>query len=126
MTIPPTISPNDPPVPRWLRIVLVSDYVGTAWYIVASVLFAPVLAALSPWPTVTTVLWWIIGLTGLSLGLLGIAVTIGLTKILRSGVEIPQQYWRSIAPRGWPDVDGMCRHGADTTAPIRQYVTFVL
>jgi hypothetical protein len=122
----PTMSPNDPPVPRWLRIVLVSDYVGTAWYIVASVLFAPVLAALSPWPTVTTVLWWIIGVTGLMLGILGIAVTIGLAKILRSGAEIPEGYWRSIAPRGWPNVDGMRRHRADTTAPSCRYVTFVL
>jgi hypothetical protein len=51
---------------------------------------------LSPWPTVTAVLWAIIGLTGLSLGLLGIAMAVGLTRISRSGAEIPEEYWLSI------------------------------
>jgi hypothetical protein len=83
-------------VPRWLRIVLASDRAGSAWYIGAGFFFAPVLAVLSPWPTVTAVLWAIIGLTGLWLGLLGIAMAVGLARILRSGAEIPEEYWLSL------------------------------
>jgi hypothetical protein len=58
--------------------------------------FAPVLAVVSPWPTVTAVLWAIIGLTGLWLGLLGIAMAVRLPRILRSGAEIPEDYWRKL------------------------------
>jgi hypothetical protein len=88
--------PAKAPVPRWLRFVLASDRAGSAWYIGMGFLFAPVLAVLSPWPTVTAVLWWIIGLTGLWLGLLGIAMAVGLARILRSGAEIPEDYWRTL------------------------------
>ena len=35
-------------------------------------------------------------LTGLWLGLLGIAMATGLAVVLRSGEEIPEDYWRSI------------------------------
>ena len=84
------------PIPRWLRFVLASDRAGSAWYIGAGFFFAPVLAFLSPWPSVTTVLCWLIGLTGLWLGLLGIAMAAGLARVLRSGGEIPEQYWRSL------------------------------
>jgi hypothetical protein len=83
-------------IPRWLRFVLASDRAGSAWYIGMGFLFAPVLAALSPWPAVTVVLWWTIGLTGLWLGLLGIAMAVGLARILRSGAEIPEDYWRTL------------------------------
>jgi hypothetical protein len=55
-----------------------------------------VLAVLSPWPAVTTVLWGVIGLAGLWLGLLGIAMAFGLARILRSGAEIPEDYWRTL------------------------------
>jgi hypothetical protein len=55
-----------------------------------------VLAVLSPWPAVTTALWAVIALTGLWLGLLGIAMAIGLARILRSGAEIPEDYWRTL------------------------------
>ncbi|BBA88365.1 membrane protein [Mycobacterium pseudoshottsii JCM 15466] len=51
---------------------------------------------LSPWPAATAVLWWIIGLAGLWLGLLGIAMAVGLARVLRSGDEIPEQYWRTL------------------------------
>ena len=88
--------PSEAPVPRWLRFVLASDRAGSAWYIGMGFLFAPVLAVLSPWPAVTAVLWWIIGLTGLWLGLLGIAMAAGLARILRSGAEIPEDYWRTL------------------------------
>jgi hypothetical protein len=83
-------------IPRWLRFVLISDRAGSAWYIGAGFLFAPVLAVLSTWPTVTAVLWAIIGLFGLWLGVLGIAMATGLAMVLRSGAEIPEEYWRSI------------------------------
>jgi hypothetical protein len=83
-------------IPRWLRFVLIADRAGSAWYIGTGFFFAPVLAVLSPWPTVTAVCWVIIGLAGLWLGLLGIAMATGLAMVLRSNTEIPEDYWRSI------------------------------
>ena len=91
-----TTSPADTPIPRWLRFVLVCDRAGSAAYIGAGFFFAPVLAVLSPWPTLTAVCWVIIALAGLWLGLLGIAMATGLALVLRAGVEIPEDYWRSI------------------------------
>ena len=85
-----------PPIPKWLRFVLISDRAGSAWYIGAGFFFAPVLAVRSPWPTLTAVCWVVIGLAGLWLGLLGIAMATGLAIVLRAGVEIPEDYWRSI------------------------------
>jgi hypothetical protein len=85
-----------PEIPQWLRFVLISDRAGSAWYIGAGFFFAPVLAVLSPWPILTAVCWVIIGLAGLWLGLLGIAMATGLAMVLRAGVEIPEDYWRSI------------------------------
>jgi hypothetical protein len=83
-------------IPRWLRFVLICDRAGSAAYLGAGFFFAPVLAVLSPWPTVTAVCWVIIGLAGLWLGLLGIAMATGLAMVLRSNTEIPEDYWRSI------------------------------
>lgn len=88
--------PATTPIPRWLRFVLISDRAGSAWYIAAGFFFAPVLAALSPWPAVTTALWIVISLFGLWLGLLGIAMATGLALVLKSNGEIPEEYWRSI------------------------------
>jgi hypothetical protein len=85
-----------PEIPRWLRFVLISDRAGSAAYIGAGFFFAPVLAVLSPWPTLTAVCWVVIALAGLWLGLLGIAMATGLAIVLRAGVEIPEDYWRSI------------------------------
>ncbi|ORA10823.1 hypothetical protein [Mycobacterium asiaticum] len=87
---------TDYPVPRWLRFVLASDRAGSAWYIGAGFFFAPALAVLSPWPAVTTALWWLIGLAGLWLGLLGIAMAVGLARVLLSGKEISEEYWRTL------------------------------
>ncbi|OBG35354.1 hypothetical protein [Mycobacterium sp. E3198] len=88
--------PAEAPVPRWLRFVLASDRAGSAWYIGAGFFFAPVLAVLSPWPALTAVLWAVIGLAGLWLGLLGVAMALGLARVLRSGAEIPEAYWRTL------------------------------
>ncbi|HVQ50124.1 MAG TPA: hypothetical protein VMS92_08765 [Mycobacterium sp.] len=85
-----------PEIPGWLRFVLVCDRAGSAWYIGTGFFFAPVLAIVSPWPTVTAVCWVIIGLAGLWLGLLGIAMATGLAIVLRSNTQIPEDYWRSI------------------------------
>src|SRR3954451_12221686 len=85
-----------PEIPQWLRFVLISDRAGSAAYIGAGLIFAPVLAVLSPWPTLTAVCWVVIGLAGLWLGLLGIAMATGLAMVLRTGAEIPEGYWRSI------------------------------
>jgi hypothetical protein len=86
----------DLPIPRWLRFVLASDRAGSAWFIGAGFFFAPVLAVVSPWPAVTAMVWVLIGLAGLWLGLLGIAMATGLAMVLRSNTEIPEDYWRSI------------------------------
>ena len=83
-------------IPRWLRFVLIADRTGSAWYVGTGFFFAPVLAVLSPWPAVTAVLWVVISLTGLWLGLLGIAMATGLAMVMRSNTEIPEDYWRSI------------------------------
>jgi hypothetical protein len=91
-----TGEPFEATVPRWLRFVLASDRAGSAWYIGAGFFFAPVLAVLSPWPAVKAVLWAIIALAGLCLGLLGIAMAVGLARIMRSGNEIPEEYWRDL------------------------------
>ncbi|OBG76979.1 MULTISPECIES: hypothetical protein [unclassified Mycobacterium] len=88
--------PDTAVVPRWLRFVVASDRTGSAWYIGAGFFFAPVLAVLSPWPAVTVALWAVIGVTGLWLGLLGIAMAVGLARILASGAEIPEDYWRKV------------------------------
>ena len=61
----------DSSIPRWLRFVLKSDRAGSSWYIGTGFFFAPVLAVLSPWPTLTTALWAVIAVAGLWLGLLG-------------------------------------------------------
>ena len=87
---------TNPSIPRWLRFVLKSDRAGSSWYIGTGFFFAPVLAVLSPWPTMTAILWAVIAIAGLWLGLLGIAMATGLAVVLRSGEEIPEDYWRSI------------------------------
>ncbi|WP_231992093.1 hypothetical protein [Mycobacterium sp. ACS4331] len=85
-----------PVIPVWLRFVLQSDRAGSSWYIGAGFFFAPLLVVLSPWPVLTTAAWVCIGLAGLWLGLLGIAMATGLAIVLKSGGEIPEDYWRSI------------------------------
>jgi hypothetical protein len=102
------------PVPRWLHIVMKSDRAGSAAYVGLGFFFAPVLAVLSPWPAVTAAMWVIIGLAGLWLGLLGVAMATGLAMVLRSGAQVPDDYWRSITgarsstpsarPGTWPDL----------------------
>lgn len=88
--------PGDQHIPRWLRFVLICDRTGSSWYIGTGFFFAPALAILSPWPMLTTGLWVAIGLAGLWLGLLGVAMAAGLAIVLRSNGEIPEDYWRSI------------------------------
>jgi hypothetical protein len=89
-------SGNEQPIPRWLRFVMACDRTGSAWYVGTGFFFAPVLAVVSPWPTVTTVLWVVIALAGLWLGVLGIAMAVGLAMVLRSDTEVPEDYWRSL------------------------------
>ena len=96
MNVPTSPAPIDPPIPRWLRFVLRCDHAGSSWYVGSAFLFAPVLVVLSPWPALTAVLWAIIGLTGLWLGVLGVAMATGLAVVLRSNAEIPEDYWWSI------------------------------
>lgn len=84
------------PIPCWLRFVMTADRAGSAWYVGTGFFFAPVLAIVSPWPALTTVLWIVIALAGLWLGLLGIAMATGLAMVLRSNTEIGEDYWRSI------------------------------
>lgn len=104
------------PIPRWLRYVLMADRTGSAWYVGTGFFFAPVLAAVSPWPAVTTVLWILIAIAGLWLGLLGIAMATGLAMVLRSNVDISEDYWRSIIdlPATTPASQGVSRHRRDS------------
>lgn len=73
-----------------------SDRAGSAWYVGMGFFFAPALAVVSPWPVVSAMLWTFIGLTGLWLGLLGVAMATGLTLVMRSDSEIPDDYWYSL------------------------------
>ncbi|WP_036436139.1 hypothetical protein [Mycobacterium sp. URHB0044] len=86
----------DQEIPRWLRFVMKSDRAGSSWFIGTGFFFAPALAIVSPWPTPTTALWFMIAAAGLWLGLLGVAMATGLAMVLRSNREIPEDYWRSI------------------------------
>ena len=85
-----------PPIPRWLRFVMISDRAGSSAYVGMGFFFAPILVVVSPWPAVTVVLWVLIALAGLWLGLLGIAMAMGLAVVLRAGEEIPEDDWWSI------------------------------
>jgi hypothetical protein len=60
------------------------------------------------------VCWVIIGLVGLWLGLLGIAMATGLAMVLRTGAEIPEDYWRSII-----DYPTTARQGVSTRLDSR-------
>ena len=84
------------PIPRWLDFVMRSDRAGSSWFVGLGLFFAPVLAMLCPGPAIAAVVWVFMGLAGLWLGLLGIAMAIGLAMVLRSNAEIPDDYWRSI------------------------------
>lgn len=88
-------------VPRWLRFVLACDRAGSAWFIGAGFLLAPLLVMVSPGPTVTAALWVLIGLAGGWLALLGIAMATGLAMMLRSDTAPPEEFWRSIVD--YPD-----------------------
>jgi hypothetical protein len=83
-------------IPGWLRLVMVCDRTLSAWYVGLGFFFAPVLAIASPWPAVTAVLWVVIGLAGAWLAVLGIAMATGLAVVLRSGAQLPEDYWRSV------------------------------
>ena len=56
-------------------------------------------------------LWAVIAIAGLWLGLLGIAMATGLAIVLRSGEEIPEDYWRSI-------IDYPTRYVATAVFPV--------
>lgn len=96
MTTPSTTTPVDAVVPRWLRMIMRFDRAWSSWYIGVSLFFAPILLAVDPWPVVRTVALLAIALAGLWLGLLGIAMAVGLGMVLRSGAELPERYWRSV------------------------------
>ena len=103
--------------------MLKSDRAGSAWFIGMGFFFAPVLAVVSPWPELTKALWLIIALAGLWLGLLGIAMATGLAMVLRTGAELPEDYWRSIID--YPTAPKMLCHSQITperpevTSPLR-------
>ncbi len=90
-------------IPRWLHFVMSADRAGSAAYVGTGFFFAPVLAVVSPWPALTTVLWIAIAVAGLWLGLLGIAMATGLAIVMRSNTEISEDYWRSIIDYPNPD-----------------------
>ena len=83
-------------MPRWLRFVMRSDRAGSAWFVGAGFFLAPALAVVTPWPALTVLIWVGIGLAGLWLGLLGVAMATGLAMVMRSNTELPEDFWRSI------------------------------
>ncbi|PEG36438.1 hypothetical protein CRI77_23220 [Mycolicibacterium duvalii] len=83
-------------IPRWLRLVMVCDRAGSAWFIGAGFFFAPILVLVSPWPVLTTVAWVLIGAAAVWLGLLGVVMATGLALVLRSNGEVGEDFWRSI------------------------------
>ena len=84
------------PIPRWLELVMKADRAGSSWYVGTGFFFAPVLALVVPWHAVTVAIWVGVALAGLWLGVLGIAMAIGLALVLRSNTQIPEDYWRTI------------------------------
>ena len=84
------------PIPRWLELVMKADRAGSSWYVGTGFFFAPVLALVVPWHAVTVAIWAAVALAGLWLGVLGIAMATGLALVLRSNIEIPESYWRTI------------------------------
>jgi hypothetical protein len=95
---------------------LTSDRAGSSWFVGLGFFFAPALALVSPWPALTTALWIVIGLAGLWLGLLGLAMAAGLAIVLRSGAEIPEAYWRSIID--YPRSPSLRSPRPDAEAPV--------
>ncbi len=95
-TTHPASEPSTKAPPIWLRAVMAADRTGSAWYVGTGFFFAPALLVVSPWPVLTTVLWVIISVTGLWLGLLGVAMATGLAMVLRSGQELSDDYWQSL------------------------------
>lgn len=92
------------PVPRWLEFVLKSDRAGSSWFVGLGFFLAPLLAWVAPWPAATVAIWVAVGLAGLWLGLLGIAMATGLAMVMRSNHEIPEDYWRTIVDYPDPSV----------------------
>ena len=91
----PGQQPANSSIPRWLRFVLNSDRAGSAWFIgtgSSSLLRSRCCRRGRHSPG----LWVVIAVAGLWLGVLGIAMATGLAMVLRSGGEIPEDYWRSI------------------------------
>ena len=97
------LSRQAPPV--WLRAVMAADRTGSAWYVGTGFFFAPMLMLVSPWPALTAVLGVVIAVTGLWLGLLGVAMATGLAMVLRSGQELSDDYWQSLLD--YPDRRGV-------------------
>ncbi|TGD88286.1 hypothetical protein BayCH28_11035 [Mycolicibacterium sp. CH28] len=91
-----TAHSNQQPIPRWLRFVMKSDRAGSAWFVGAGFFLAPLLALVTPWPALTVLIWVGVGLAGLWLGLLGVAMATGLAIVMRSNTELPEDFWRSI------------------------------
>lgn len=106
--------PAEAVMPTWLRLVMRADRAGSAWYVGTGFLFAPILVILSPWPLLATVAWWLIALTGLYLGLLGIAMAVGLAQVLRSGAEIPTEFWWALIGQREP-----AARAGSRAAPLR-------
>jgi hypothetical protein len=108
---------SDRTFPSWLRFVMASDRAGSAWFVGLGFFFAPALAMASPWPTLTTALWLLIAAAGLWLGLLGVAMAVGLAIVLRSGAELPDDYWQSIL--GWASAPTSLRDSSSRSRGAR-------
>ena len=91
-----TTSPADRPIPRWLHFVLISDRAGSSWYIGPGSSSRRCLCCCRRGRPSPPSPGWSSAIAGLWLGLLGIAMATGLAMAMRSNVEIPEDYWRSL------------------------------
>ncbi len=74
--------PAHSPIPRWLRFVLASDRAGSAWYVgLGFFICSRAGVAVAMANVITAMLWAVITFAGLWLGLLGIAMAVGLARV---------------------------------------------
>ena len=81
---------------RLLRLVLKMDQAGSAGYIAVALVAAPVLTLISPLRQLMWLVGLVLGVSGLALGLLGFLMAWGLTVVMASGEELPDQVWQSV------------------------------
>ena len=79
-----------------LRLVLKMDQAGSAGYIAVALVATPILTLISPLRQLMWLVGLVLGVSGLALGVLGFLMAWGLTVVMASGEELPDQVWQSV------------------------------